>query len=67
MLVYKNEDINNNELATLEEVKQAFFGAGILVKDDEGFYTKVTGFNPDTGEIMVGNNVYDTQDLGTGV
>ena len=61
MLVYKNEDINSNELATPEEVRQAFFGAGILVKCSDGFYYKVTGFNPDTGEIIVGEDVYDTR------
>ena len=28
MLVYKYEDVNNNELTTLEEVRQAFFSEG---------------------------------------
>ena len=31
--VYKNEDANNPEYATIEEVKQAFFGRGVFVKE----------------------------------
>lgn len=65
MLVYKYEDVNNTELATLEEVKQAFFGAGIVIKDIDGCYCKVTGFNPDTGEVLAGSTYYNTQNLET--
>lgn len=60
MLVYKYENVNNNELATLEEVRQAFFGSGIIVKDTDGFYYKVTGLNPETGKIIIKLGAYDT-------
>ena len=63
MLVYKNEDVNNNDLATLEEVRQAFFGAGIWVKDANGKYYKVVGLDPNTGRIYTHSDTYDTQNI----
>ena len=63
MLVYKNEDVNNNDLATLEEVRQAFFGAGIWVKDANGKYYKVVGLDPNTGRIQTHSDTYDTQNI----
>ena len=50
-LVYKNEDVNNPEYATVEEVQRAFFGRGVIIKDTDGFYYQVTGFNPSTGVL----------------
>ena len=67
MLVYKYEDKNNNELATLEEVKQAFFGSGIIVKDANGKYYKVVGLDPNTGRIYTHPDTYDTQDMSSPV
>ena len=61
MLVYKHADVSNEELATLEEVRQAFFGAGIIVKDTDGFYYKVISLDPITGRIHTHSGAYDTQ------
>ena len=61
MLVYKHADVSNEELATLEEVRQAFFGAGIIVKDTDGFYYKVISLDPITGRIHTHSSTYDTQ------
>lgn len=58
MTVYKNEDVNNPEYATLEEVTQAFFGRGILIKTRAGLYFKVTGFNPENGELIANSTHY---------
>ena len=49
--VYKNEDANNPEYATIEEVQQAFFGRGVFIKGIDGSYIQVTGFNPSTGAL----------------
>ena len=49
--VYKNEDANNPEYATIEEVQQAFFGRGVIIKGIDGSYIQVTGFKPSTGEL----------------
>ena len=67
MLVYKYENVNNNELATLEEVKRAFFGRGILVKDADGFYYKVISLDPITGRIHTHSGTYDTQNVSSPV
>ena len=61
MLVYKNADVSNEELATLEEVRRAFFGSGIIVKDTDGFYYKVISLDPITGRIHTHSGTYDTQ------
>lgn len=52
--VYKNEDVNNPEYATVEEVQRAFFGGGVFIKEADGVYNQVTGFNPDTGYLYAG-------------
>ena len=62
MKVYKNEDVNNPEYATLEEVAQAFFGRGIVIKHRDGIYYKVTAFNPENGELMSNSTHYQTQE-----
>ena len=49
--VYKNEDANNPEYATIEEVKQAFFGRGVFIKEKNGIYSQVIGFNPSSGRL----------------
>lgn len=49
--VYKNEDINNPEYATMEEVRRAFFGRGIFIKHTDGMYERVLSFNSVTGII----------------
>ena len=49
--VYKNEDANNPEYATIEEVQRAFFGRGVFIKETTGTYYQVTGFNPKTGAL----------------
>lgn len=49
--VYKNEDVNNPEYATVEEVQRAFFGRGVFIKETTGTYYQVTGFNPSTGTL----------------
>ena len=61
MLVYKHADVSNEELATLEEVRQAFFRSGIIVKDTDGFYYKVISLDPITGRIHTHSGTYDTQ------
>ena len=44
--VYKNEDANNPEYATVEEVQRAFFGRGVFIKTSTGDYEQVVAFNP---------------------
>ncbi len=44
--VYKNEDVNNPEYATIEEVQQAFFGRGVFIKTSIGEYEQVISFSP---------------------
>ena len=58
--VYKNEDANNPEYATIEEVKQAFFGRGVFIKDKDGNYSQVIGFNPSNGRLY---NKIDSYEL----
>ena len=57
--VYKNEDVNNPEYATIEEVKQAFFGRGVFIKDSSGTYCQVTGFGPNTGYLYADGGPYE--------
>ena len=54
--VYKNEDVNNPEYATIEEVQQALFGRGVFIKGIDGSYIQVTGFNPSTGALHAERN-----------
>ena len=54
--VYKNEDANNPEYATIEEVQQAFFGRGVFIKGIDGSYIQATGFNPHTGKLYAGGS-----------
>ena len=49
--VYKNEDANNPEYATIGEVQQAFFGRRVFIKEKDGTYDQVTGFNPSSGAL----------------
>ena len=58
ILVYKNEDVNNPEYATLEEVQQAFFGRGVFIKDSSGTYCQVAGFDPNTGYLYADGGPY---------
>ena len=44
--VYKNEDVNNPEYATIEEVQRAFFGRGVFIKQKNGDYGQVISFSP---------------------
>ena len=44
--VYKNEDVNNPKYATVEEVRRAFFGRGVFIKNSDSNYEKVVAFNP---------------------
>lgn len=44
--VYKNEDVNNPEYATVEEVQRAFFGRGVFIKNSDSVYEKVIAFDP---------------------
>ena len=54
--VYKNEDANNPEYATVEEVQRAFFGRGVFIKETDGTYNQVAGFNPSTGALYADGN-----------
>ena len=56
--VYKNEDVNNPEYATIEEVQQAFFGRGVFIKAPDGTYNQVTGFYPNSGSLYAGNKTF---------
>lgn len=56
--VYKNEDVNNPEYATVEEVRRAFFWRGVFIKQKNGDYDQVTGFNPDTGYLYAGDSAF---------
>ena len=49
--VYKNEDANNPEYATIEEVQRAFFGRGVFIQEKNGSYNQVIGFNPSNGRL----------------
>ena len=44
--VYKNEDVNNPEYSTTEEVRRAFFGRGVFIKNPDSVYEKVVTFDP---------------------
>ena len=56
--VYKNEDVNNPEYATVEEVQQAFFGRGVFIKTSTGAYEQVITFSPTTSTLTTNNNTY---------
>ena len=56
--VYKNEDVNNPEYATIEEVQQAFFGRGVFIKGKDGTYSQATGFNPLYESLYAGDKTY---------
>lgn len=56
--VYKNEDVNNPEYATIEEVQRAFFGSGVFIKTSTGIYEKVITFNPTTSHLGTYNAGY---------
>ena len=49
--VYKNEDINRPEYATLDEVQQAFFGRGVFIKNSDGEYEQVVTYSPKSGTV----------------
>ena len=57
--VYKNEDTNNPEYATIEEVRQAFFGRGVFIKEKDGIYNQVTGFDPSSGHLYIDVDSYE--------
>ena len=56
--VYKNEDVNNPEYATIEEVQRAFFGRGVFIKTSTGAYEQVITFSPTTSTLTTNNNTY---------
>lgn len=56
--VYKNDDVNNPEYATIEEVKQAFFGRGVFIKTSAGDYEQVISFNPKSSSLVTKNDAY---------
>ena len=56
--VYKNEDVNNPEYATFNEVLQAFFGRGVLIKEASGPYIQVTEINPRIGTFSAGGVIF---------
>ena len=56
--VYKNEDANNPEYATVEEVQRAFFGRGVFIKTSTGVYEKVIGFDPIDSQVITLNDGY---------
>ncbi len=56
--VYKNEDVNNPEYATVEEVQRAFFGRGVFIKTSAGAYEQVITFRPTTSTLTTNNNPY---------
>ena len=49
--VYKNEDINSPEYATLDEVQQAFFGRGVFIKNSNGGYEQALAYRPEFGTV----------------
>lgn len=56
--VYKNEDVNNPEYATVEEVQQAFFGRGVFIKTSAGVYEKVVNFDPKHSKVITRDTYY---------
>lgn len=58
MQVYKNEDVNNPEYATVEEVRQAFFGRGVFIKTSSGDYEQVVAFNQTSSKLYTNNSTY---------
>ena len=56
--VYKNEDANNPEYATVEEVQRAFFGRGVFIKTSTGDYEQVVAFNPIDSYLGTRNDSY---------
>lgn len=57
--VYKNEDVNNPEYATVEEVQRAFFGRGVFIKNSDSAYEKVVYFNPKDSVVATINHSYN--------
>ena len=56
--VYKNEDINNPEYATVEEVQRAFFGRGVFIKNSDSVYKKVVNFDPKNSRVVTIDSTY---------
>ena len=56
--VYKNEDVNNPEYATVEEVRRAFFGRGVFIKNSDSAYEKVVYFNPKNSTVTTIDHTY---------
>ena len=56
--VYKNEDTNNPEYATVEEVQRAFFGRGVFIKNSDSIYEKVVTFDPIRSMVTTTSNNY---------
>ena len=56
--VYKNEDVNNPEYATVEEVQRAFFGRGVFIKNSDSAYEKVVYFNPKNSTVSTIGHAY---------
>ena len=56
--VYKNEDVNNPEYATIGEVQRAFFGRGVFIKTSAGDYEQVISFNPKSSSLVTKNDTY---------
>ena len=56
--VYKNEDANNPEYATVEEVRRAFFGRGVFIKNSDSAYEKVVYFEPIKSKIYTISDHY---------
>lgn len=56
--VYKNEDVNNPEYATIREVQRAFFGRGVFIKIPPGVYEQVISFNPKSFSVVTRTNSY---------
>ena len=56
--VYKNENANNPEYATVEEVRRAFFGGGVFIKNPDSVYEKVVVFDPIHSMVSTINRSY---------
>ena len=56
--VYKNEDVNNPEYATVEEVQRAFFGRGVFIKTSTGVYEQVISFSPTKSLLTTKTSTY---------
>ena len=56
--VYKNEDANNPEYATVEEVQRAFFGRGVFIKTSSGDDEQVISFSPTSSLLTTKTSTY---------